>query len=183
MVPQACATTTSPGISVSTVVIAAPIATVLVITIVFVLVISLSIPCHRMRRKRNNQFRANNRANDLNVTTNRDGVGISLQYNASYFQSDSIHQTQNTTVMAYQSNDSSTCTQSAPTAHTIIPSQSYVISSHENGHCSSSFEYNQLYWDPACKEEDLKHQLQMLRVEEICKDKIEYVRVVTVRPC
>ena len=31
----------------------------------------------------------------------------------------------------------------------------------------------EFYWDPATKEEDLKQQLMALKVEEVCKDKIE----------
>ena len=177
MVPQACANT---GGSVSMVVtIAAPIAAVAVTIIVIALVICLSLTCHRMRRKKN-RFRANSPANDLNVrpTTNEDRIGISLQYNQSYFQSDSTHQTHNTTVMGFRSNTNRM--PSAPMDQNVIsrqPHHSYEISSLENSCHRSSFAYEGPYLHPACQEKDLKHQLQMLRVEEISKDNIEYVRL------
>ena len=151
--------------------VAIPIVLVVIITFILITITSIcGIIYHHSRKPK-----AQNHGDlETHVATSEARATISLQYNASYFTSDSIHQDRNINLRI--DNDSTTfISPSTHAPHNVVSTMSctrhsHVVKAYDYSYYNANCEF---YWDPATKEEDLKQQLMALKVEEVCKDKIE----------
>ena len=160
-ISQTCATkferiTMFPLVVTATIV---PIVTIGILLILLVTVF-ICLASHRHRKRKANQQRLSLEGSNQFVTCENGAQreNIILRHNASYLQSDSIHKgRQNVIQMVemFTSHRASNIT------------ESYVISS--LGQAGNA----EPYWDPACKEEDLKQQLGRLKVEEVRQEEIQ----------
>ena len=137
-----------------------PIVTIGILLILLVTVF-ICLASHRHRKRKANEHSRLSLEGSNQFVTCENGAqreNIILRHNASYLQSDSIHNgRQNVIQMVemFTSHRASNIT------------ESYVISSlDQSGNAEP-------YWDPACKEEDLKQQLGRLKVEEVRQEEIQ----------